>query len=213
MDKANNKIIEWIVLTKAPIAGVVKTRLIPALGEQGACKLYTQLLRRLEKTLKHLVEHNNCQVALWIADGDESGAFQSWSSIATYYKQPDSRDSGMDLGKRMAMAVQSSLARGCIPVLIGADVPDLDEDYLADCMVQLETSDLVISAAEDGGYGLLGMKQFYSQLFESKAWGTDSVFHSTRADIDALKINAAYLPKVWDVDDLADAKRFYQLGM
>lgn len=213
MDKADHKMIEWIVLTKAPIAGLVKTRLIPALGEQGACELYMQLLVRLENTLKTLVVNNNCQVALWIAGDAEHEVFKSWSSIATFYQQPDSRDRGMDLGERMAMAVQSSLARGCIPVLIGVDVPDLDEAYLADCMVRLEAHDLVISPAEDGGYGLLGMSQFYPELFVAKAWGTDSVFESTQADIHKLKINAAYLPKVWDVDELADAERFYQLSV
>ncbi|MFK5892841.1 MAG: hypothetical protein QM504_06445, partial [Pseudomonadota bacterium] len=34
-----------ILFTKEPIPGKVKTRLIPALGEQGAYKLYCQLLK------------------------------------------------------------------------------------------------------------------------------------------------------------------------
>lgn len=208
MDKANHKIIEWVVLTKAPIAGLVKTRLIPALGEQGACELYMQLLARLENTLKPLVVNNNCQVALWIAGDAEHEAFKSWSSIATFYKQHDSRDRGMDLGERMAMAVQSSLARGCIPVLIGVDVPDLTEKYLTNCLEQLRLHDVVISPAEDGGYGLFGLKQFYSEVFKEKAWGTDTVFQQTQLDLKALEIKTAYLPKVWDVDEIEDVERF-----
>lgn len=208
MDKANHKIIEWVVLTKAPIAGLVKTRLIPALGEQGACELYMQLLARLENTLKPLVVNNNCQVALWIAGDAEHEAFKSWSSIATFYKQPDSRDRGMDLGERMAMAVQSSLARGCIPVLIGVDVPDLDEGYLTNCLEQLKLHDVVISPAEDGGYGLFGMKKFFSEVFKEKTWGTDTVFQQTQLDLIALEVKTAYLPKVWDVDEIEDVERF-----
>ena len=202
----NNQIIEWIVLTKAPVAGFVKTRLIPTLGKQGACDLYIQLLTRLENTLKNLVDKTHSQVALWIAGDDQHEAFIPWQSFATFYRQPNEAD----LGVRMAMAVQSALARGRLPVLIGVDVPDLDEAYLINCTQQLESHELVISPAEDGGYGLLGMKQFYAELFEGKIWGTDSVFEKTKKDLDALRLKVAYLPRVWDVDEPADAKRWLQ---
>ncbi len=210
-----SKAIEWIVLTKAPVPGLVKTRLIPALGEQGACDLYLQLLARLQNTLKQLADSNNCQVALWIAGDAEHEVFESWSGIATFYQQPSGTDKGAgrgvaDLGERMAVAVQSSLARGYIPVLIGVDVPDLDEAYLTECMAQLENNELVISPAEDGGYGLLGMKQFYSELFVDKNWGTDTVFSDTEKDIKRLEIKTAYLVQVWDVDEVADVDRWLE---
>jgi rSAM/selenodomain-associated transferase 1 len=210
--------IEWIVLTKAPVPGLVKTRLIPELGEQAACDLYLQLLKRLELSLKRVLasglpEAESSHVALWIAGDAGHEAFKSWASISTFYQQPTMEGlAEADLGYRMAVAVKSALSRGCIPVLIGVDVPDLDEAYLQNCMKQLETNDLVISPAEDGGYGLLGMKQFYSELFTNKQWGGDSVFSSTKSDIDKLSIDAGYLPIVWDVDEPADVKRFRLLG-
>ena len=205
--------IEWIVLTKAPVAGLVKTRLIPALGEQGACDLYEQLLVRLQGTLISVSSTHSSQVALWVAGDAEHEAFRSWSSLATFYQQPKGSDGKIELGERMAMAVKSSLARGFIPVLIGVDVPDLDEAYLINCLAQLKSHDLVISPAEDGGYGLLGMKQFYPELFVNKHWGTDTVFESTKSDIVELTINAAYLPRVWDVDEFADVERFRALAL
>lgn len=203
----NGKNIEWVVLTKAPVPGFVKTRLIPALGEQRACDVYEQLLTRLQDTLKKLVLKQSSQVALWMSGDVEHEAFRSWSSLVTFYQQPDN----VDLGVRMASAVKSSLSRGYIPVLIGVDVPDLDEAYLSHCMQQLEHHDLVISPAEDGGYGLLGMKQFYPELFVNKNWGTNTVFKATKSDIVELKIDAAYLPEVWDVDELVDVERFRNL--
>ena len=63
--------IEWVVLTKEPVPGKVKTRLISQLGGQGACDLYIQLLTRLENTLKNLVDKTHSQVALWIAGDDQ----------------------------------------------------------------------------------------------------------------------------------------------
>ncbi len=211
----NNKeidTVEWIVLSKAPIPGLVKTRLIPALGQQVACDLYLQLLDRLENTLKPLVVNHKTQVALWIAGDAEHDAFKSWSSFATFYQQPEAGpdviEKQIDLGERMAVAVESSLARGCIPVLIGVDVPDLDEKYLMNCLEQLKYHDAVISSAEDGGYGLFGMKQFFSEVFKEKAWGTDTVFQQTQLDLIALEVKTAYLPKVWDVDEIEDVERF-----
>ena len=209
-----NKAIEWIVLSKTPIPGLVKTRLIPALGEQNACDIYGQLLTRLENTLRELRSIEKSHIALWIAGDCEHEAFRSWADIATVYKQPAQDDltcnnlASIDLGVRMAIAVKSALTRGRIPILIGVDVPDLDVPYLVNCLQQLETHDLVISPAEDGGYGLLGMKQFYTKLFENKAWGTDSVFAETQRDIQGLDISAKYLSQVWDVDEPEDVARW-----
>jgi rSAM/selenodomain-associated transferase 1 len=209
--------VEWIVLTKAPIPGLVKTRLIPALGERGACDLYEQLLARLQKTLQkvvidHLSKTPASQVALWVAGDIEHEAFTGWQTLGdrvAYYQQPSGTDEGAtDLGTRMALAVQSALSRNCIPVLIGVDVPDLDEAYLVHCLQQIHQHDLVISPAEDGGYGLLGMTQFYPELFANKRWGTDRVFTATKKDIETLGIDAAYLPGVWDVDEAVDVARW-----
>jgi rSAM/selenodomain-associated transferase 1 len=207
----DNRKVEWIVLSKAPVPGLVKTRLIPALGKQAACDLYEQLLVRLQGTLKSVIAKQASYVALWISGDKGHEAFKPWASLATFYQQPEGIDRTVDLGERMAIAVQSSLSRGFIPVLIGVDVPNLDEAYLTDCIKQLQNHDLVVSPAEDGGYGLLGMKQFYPELFVNKVWGTDTVFESTRSDIVDLNINAAYLPCVWDVDELVDVERFQKL--
>jgi rSAM/selenodomain-associated transferase 1 len=209
-----HKVFEWVVLSKAPIPGLVKTRLIPALGEQGACDVYEQLLTRLRESLIGVVANSSSQVALWIAGDVEHEAFKRWSGLAAFYQQPVNgglNNKEADLGERMAVAVQSSLARGCVPILIGVDVPDLNEAYLMNCLLQLQKHDLVISPAEDGGYGLLGMKQFYPELFVNKAWGTDSVFSETESDLQQLAVNTAYLPKVWDVDEVADVDRFRHL--
>lgn len=214
------KDVEWVVLTKVPTPGLVKTRLIPTLGQQAACDVYMQLLQRMALNLKRVLTNSSSHVALWIAEGvelesglelglkpeDKHGAFKLWASFATFYQQP--KNSEVDLGERMALAVKSALSRNRIPVLIGVDVPDLDEAYLMNCLQQLDRHDLVISPAEDGGYGLLGMKQFYPELFVGKHWGTGTVFESTKADIENLPINAGYLPVVWDVDEAADVERF-----
>ena len=59
------KQVEWIVLTKAPVPGLVKTRLIPALGKQGACDVYCQLLNRLQQTLRTMLAKRGGFMDCW----------------------------------------------------------------------------------------------------------------------------------------------------
>jgi glycosyltransferase A (GT-A) superfamily protein (DUF2064 family) len=55
------------------------------------------------------------------------------------------------------------------------------------------------------------MKQYYSELFENKDWGSERVFADTNKDIKQLKIKATYLPQVWDVDEMTDVIKFLKL--
>ncbi len=54
-------------------------------------------------------------------------------------------------------ALDSSLARGAHPILIGTDCPVLDLHYLARAVAALDASDAVFGPAEDGGYVLVGL--------------------------------------------------------
>jgi len=197
--------IDWLVLTKTPVPGTVKTRLIPHLDEQQATDLYLSLLSRLYNTLSTLKQQGIGSTSLWVSGDQHHAAFEPWKNIADFHSQPEG-----DLGIKMAAAVQASLQQGRLPILIGVDVPVLDVEYLVMAARSLLENDLVISPAEDGGYGLLGLKQFHPQLFENKDWGTDSVFADTRADLATLKqqgFNWAELPMVWDVDEPEDVER------
>ena len=202
------KKIDWLVLTKAPVSSTVKTRLIPHLGEQQATDLYLSLLRRLYNTLSTLKRQGIGSTSIWISGDQRHPAFEPWQEIAEFYTQPEG-----DLGIKMAAAVQASLQRYRLPILIGVDVPMLDVEYLSKAAQALLENDLIISPAEDGGYGLLGMTQFHPQLFENKAWGTDSVLADTCADLATLKqqgFNWTELPTVWDVDEVADVERYLE---
>lgn len=204
-----DSVFEWIVLSKAPVPGTVKTRLIPALGEARATRLYEQLLERLRKTLEAMCSsaiHQNSRhvVAVWYAGDPEHPAFSAWKSIADFYPQPDQAD----LGERMAVAVKSALSRNRIPVLVGADVPALDEIYLKSAAESLQAHDVVISPAEDGGYGLLGLRKFIPSLFSDKEWGTETVYRNTEKNLNQEQISWASLPVVWDVDEPEDVERF-----
>jgi len=72
---------------------------------------------------------------------------------------------------------------------------------------ELDSSDVVIGPAHDGGYYLLGMKQLYSPLFIEKKWSTPSVLQDTLKDIKKLALSLRVLPILRDIDVEEDLKK------
>jgi glycosyltransferase A (GT-A) superfamily protein (DUF2064 family) len=66
---------------------------------------------------------------------------------------------------------------------------------------------IVLGAAEDGGYYLLGMQRPDAHLFAGIAWSTSGVAAATRARAAALGLDVVTLPTWYDVDDAASLDR------
>jgi glycosyltransferase A (GT-A) superfamily protein (DUF2064 family) len=172
-----------VVFARAPRAGRVKTRLIPLLGEQGAARLHSRLLRR---TLATAVEAGLGTVDLWMAR----------------------RQRGADLGERMHHAFVRSLRRADRVVLIGSDCPVLRGSDLRKAARWLSGgADAVFAPAEDGGYALIALRRVSPRLFEGIDWGSASVMSRTRERLVALGWRWRELPEVWDVDRPEDVRR------
>jgi hypothetical protein len=95
--------------------------------------------------------------------------------------------------------------------LIGSDLPTLDHAVLQDARDALQHNDVVLVPAEDGGYGLIGLRQADSLLFEDIPWGTAQVLEATRARLRRRNMRWAELPPVWDVDRPEDLLRLRRL--
>ncbi|MFP6835202.1 MAG: DUF2064 domain-containing protein, partial [Pseudomonadales bacterium] len=72
----------------------------------------------------------------------------------------------------------------------------------------LDRHDLVIGPAEDGGYGLIGLRKPAPALFENMRWGTDSVLRDTLDRAVRIGLSYELLTTVWDVDNAVDWARF-----
>ena len=70
----------------------------------------------------------------------------------------------------------------------------------------------MLAPAEDGGYGLIGLRRPVPELFQGVAWGSESVLAETLAKAENLGLRYELLPTVWDVDDAADWARFLESG-
>ncbi len=189
-----------MIFAKAPVAGAAKTRLVPALGEQGAADLQARMTERILHTA---VTANLAMVELWCSPDCSHPFFQAVTDAVGRRVQH-----GQDLGDRMAYAFDATLVHHPYAVLVGTDCPAMTADYLGRAFALLEGgADAVLGPAEDGGYVLLGLRCMDKRLFESVAWGTDNVLKETRERLTALNWHWQELETLWDVDRPEDLER------
>ena len=96
-------------------------------------------------------------------------------------------------------------------VLIGSDCYDINSDHINQAFKALEDHDVVIGPAEDGGYYLIGMKDFHPKLFADKKWSTEEVYASTIETINEIGLSVVELEKLSDIDYLKDLERYPDL--
>jgi rSAM/selenodomain-associated transferase 1 len=185
------------ILAKAPIPGLAKTRLIPALGPAGAARLQERLLSAAIQTALKVGT-----VTLWAAPDHSHPAFQQFASHVRLARQPDG-----DLGARMLAAIAA--AHG--PVLVmGTDSPALTPDHLRRSAELLHDGiDVVVNPAEDGGYVLIGVRTPEPQLFANMTWSTPTVMAETRRRLARLNLSWREPVRLWDVDVPQDLQRMH----
>ena len=112
----------------------------------------------------------------------------------------------------MLDAISKTLAASPVKVvLIGSDCPILSQEDIRDALLWLDQHDIVILPCEDGGYGLIGMKQRHAEVFSRISWGTPKVTSETldRARNSNLSVKCGR--EIWDVDDIDDWYRYQRL--
>ncbi len=187
-----------VIFAKAPVPGKVKTRLIPALGEEGAARLARRMLR---DTLGEVVKVDEAEVEL-CADPEPSHA--DWEGLLPPAPVRLTRQGKGDLGERLARAAERVTNEGRRVIFIGTDCPGLDEPRLRQACRELESHDAVIHPTFDGGYALLGLTRFDASIFSGIEWSTASVARETTARIAALGWSLHLGDTLQDVDEPAD---------
>lgn len=187
-----------LIIAKAPLPGQAKTRLIPALGAEGAAQL-AQLF--LQRTLASALEAKVGPVELCASPPPDSDA---WRQIQLSPNLTLSDQGQGDLGERMARASERVLDRSGPVILIGTDCPALTPERLRAAARQLQSTDALLYPSHDGGYVLLGLRRFDLSLFRDIPWSTESVDALTRARIRALGWSLTIGETLQDIDDPED---------
>lgn len=193
------------IMTKAPRAGTVKTRLQPLLTGEEAAQLNISFLRDIAAAI--------------------SGAGGQSKGIGVFTPAGSERDyvdvlpldfdlmlqHGDTFGERLRNAAADLLHVGfdsCC--LINSDSPTVTADVFREAVKELQGSDnrIVLGPSDDGGYYLIGMRSLYSRLFEEIDWSTERVFAQTVDRAEELGLSVHVLPTFYDVDD---AKALHRL--
>lgn len=182
------------IFAKAPVAGKVKTRLARDKGDAFALQIHQRLCKTVvAKALAAEVD----EVEVWTTS-DEACPYFEAMGVPCFVQQ------GQHLGTRMDFALRHGLARHDKVVLIGADAPSIDGQYLADAFLALDKSSVVIGPAMDGGYVLVGATEPVSFLFRDMPWGTPEVMGLTLERLFSGGVGFHVLSDRWDIDTLDD---------
>ena len=205
MSRASPEPVAVAILAKAPLPGLAKTRLAPALGADGAAALQGRLIERAVETARAA---DIGPVTLWAAPDQDHPAFQT---LAALFGVSLARQPYGDLGVRMLAALAATPGAA---IVIGTDCPALEPAHLHAAAGALAGGvDAVVVPVEDGGYALIGMREPQPALFADMPWSTAGVMAETRRRLTRLSLTWREPARLWDVDLPADVERLKREGL
>ncbi|UCF30538.1 MAG: TIGR04283 family arsenosugar biosynthesis glycosyltransferase [bacterium] len=193
-----------IIFTRYPEPGTTKTRLIPALGPEGAADLHRRMTEHTLNRVRPLARSGfDLQVRY---EGGNARRMVDWLGPELEYRLQGEGD----LGARMERAFRESFSEGYSEALIiGSDCPSLTEDDVSTASALLDSNQIILGPATDGGYYLLGIRsdapeEVFAALFQGIPWGTDEVLMRTVNSLAGVRVDLGLLDDKDDVDEPAD---------
>lgn len=202
-------IVQLIQLARWPVAGQVKTRLIPLLGPEGAMHAHCELVGRTMLTLDS--SGVGSTLLLWDALPTNEDFPKDLTELYRPEKVRFGLQQGGDLGERMMNAFRKAFYEATYVILVGSDCAVLTVEYLAQARQALLEVPLVLGPAEDGGYVLIGLRADaagWEPLFQGIEWGTEQVLRQTLERAQHASISYRLLPTLWDIDRPEDYVRY-----
>lgn len=198
------------LFAKLPVAGRVKTRLIPALGAEGAAKLaegfLLDLVERLAGSLEEKFECVLCfdppdaEAAFRRLLADVPGAYARFEFVA---------QNGGDLGERLGNALAAVRTGHSGPyIFIGTDAPDLALAELQQAVAVSSGESAYLVSADDGGYVLVALPGHAPpEVFRNIEWSSsrtcaDQLRQLVRCGMKPI-VRAASWPDVDEAKDLS----------
>jgi rSAM/selenodomain-associated transferase 1 len=202
------------LMTKAPRAGEVKTRLVPPLTNEEAAQLNRRFLQDTGAaiavccgglTAPNLGRSIVCGIAVYTPVGAESDYTDILPADFSLLPQR-----GEDFGERLYFAAEDLFRCGFKAVcLIDSDSPTISAENFAKAieLLSLPGDRIVLGPCDDGGYYLIGLKRLHREVFERIDWSTEQVFEQTRQRATQIGVRVDELPRGFDVDNRATLHR------
>ena len=201
--KLNNSVI---IFSKYPREGKVKTRLAKSYGDKFAVDFYRSCAEHIFKECLKLIQ-NGVQVCVFYPDEKDKNEMLDWIPREfDLYNQI-----GSSLGDKITNALNFVFNKGADNALIiGTDIPDITSELIITGIDYLQNIDVVAGPSLDGGYYLLGMNQFYKNLFADVQWSTSSVLNQTLKNVNNENLKIKLLPELTDIDTDKDLLSWIQ---
>ena len=184
------------VIAKEPVAGLAKTRLVPALGAAGAARAASAMLAdTLAAVRARGAEPRRCFAPV--------EARERLCRLAPGFGLL-AQASG-DLGDRLAACLADLLGAGADRVaIVGADTPHIPPASYRRAFALLDEADIVLGPALDGGYYLVAAKASRPELFVGVPMGTEVVLTETLTRATRGGLLVALLSPLRDLDRVED---------
>ncbi|MFN2622984.1 MAG: TIGR04282 family arsenosugar biosynthesis glycosyltransferase [Chthoniobacterales bacterium] len=208
-DRVSSGLTALAVMTKAPQAGRVKTRLTPPLSAEEAASLNICFLRDTAAAISRTTVRGSATgVGVYTPRGSEA----AYSGILPeeFILVPQR---GEGFGERLTAATDDLLELGFDAVcLINSDSPTVPDTAFTQAVELLSQPNdcVVLGPSDDGGYYLIGLKQTHHHLFHQIDWSTERVLEQTIAAAREINLPVHLLPTWYDVDDRVTLSRLCQ---
>ena len=189
------------VFARAIVKGKTKTRLVPALGPDGAARFHRALVSdTLGKVAKF--KGNSARYVF------TAGGLLPKEIVPPAFNSR--RQQGSGLAQRLDRAFTQLLRHHSRVVVLGTDSPLLSARLLRLALEELRTTDAVLGPCPDGGYYVVGLRRTCRALFSSVRMGTEFAFYDTLASLLGHGFSCSVLEPCPDADvpeDLAALKQ------
>ena len=189
------------VFLKPPVAGTVKTRLMPAVGPDGAAALAEAFFHDTWDCVQCL----DWAVPIVASAELPQAGFLRQENYEIWLQGEG------DLGARIEQILAQALTRTRFAVALGADSPGIPKRLLEEAHRKLQSADAVLGRCEDGGFYLLGVRKCPSQMLANLPWSQDTTFASTLDRLRTLGMKTQTLDTWFDVDRPEDLDRIAKL--
>jgi hypothetical protein len=184
-----------IIFSKNPVAGHVKTRLAASIGDREALLVY-ETLRSLTGQAASGAEASR---AIFYSEFIPETDLLLTGNAEAHLQE------GADLGERMHRAFLKGFELGFRHiVLIGTDCPELSTFLIEEAFECLNSDDMVMGPARDGGFYLVGLNRPFPELFLDRTWSNADVLNDSLGIVRKHHANCVLLPALSDIDTIDD---------
>lgn len=196
------KINAVIIFCRYPAVGKVKTRLAAKTGQRFAVSLYKLCAEHAFSECAKLYP-DDAGIFIFHPESDDTGAIKSWAGYDfNYFTQQ-----GEDLGDKMSNAMDKLFNIGYQKVvLIGTDIPGITGEIISGAFKKLDFYDCILGPADDGGFYLIGTKNFYPGLFDNILWSRETVLDMMKKKLGERGLKTEFTAKLTDIDTLQDLR-------